>query len=143
MIDPVTAVMAINRFGKYFLILVMVLNIVCVATAEDATDKLQTTLESTCNDARAMLAVGVMIMVILAAIVYAVGQVMGAETRARATVWATAMLTGAIIGALIYMFVPSIIGSITGGTYENDDPCTFGFNDTGGGGMKTFKGTLK
>jgi len=58
------------------------------------------------------LAVGMLLLVVLAAIVYAVGQVMGAETRARASVWATAMFTGAIIGALLYILLPFILGKL-------------------------------
>jgi hypothetical protein len=66
---------------------------------------------------RGALAVGMMLLVVLAAIVYAVGQMLGAETRARASVWATAMFVGAIIGALIYIIMPFIIKALfTGDT---------------------------
>jgi len=58
------------------------------------------------------LAVGMLLLVVLAAIVYAVGQVMGAETRARASVWATAMFTGAIIGALLYILLPFVLSKL-------------------------------
>ena len=58
---------------------------------------------------KSALAIGMLLLVVLAAIVYAVGQVLGAETRARASVWATAMFTGAIIGALLYILLPYIL----------------------------------
>lgn len=55
-----------------------------------------------------VLAIGMLLLVVLAAVVYAVGQVMGAETRARASVWATAMFVGAIMGALLYIILPYV-----------------------------------
>jgi len=61
------------------------------------------------------LAVGMMLLVVLAAIVYAVGQMLGAETRARASVWATAMFVGALIGALIYIIMPYILTALFSG----------------------------
>jgi hypothetical protein len=62
-----------------------------------------------------VLAVGMLLLVVLAAVIYAVGQVLGAETRARASVWATAMFVGAIIGALIYLLLPYVLGLLFAG----------------------------
>ena len=65
-----------------------------------------------CTQARAMLGVGIMLMIILAGVIYSVGQLLGAETRARATVWATAMLVGALIAALIFVIMPPLLRTI-------------------------------
>jgi hypothetical protein len=65
-----------------------------------------------CTQARSMLGIGIMLMIILAGVIYSVGQLLGAETRARATVWATAMLLGALIGALIFVIMPPLLRAI-------------------------------
>jgi len=75
-------------------------------------------LGSFCGTLKGALAVGMMLLIVLAAIVYAVGQMMGAETRARASVWATAMFVGALIGALIYIIMPYIIGLLMTGSVD-------------------------
>ncbi|MEK6979178.1 MAG: hypothetical protein AABW86_03065 [Candidatus Micrarchaeota archaeon] len=62
-----------------------------------------------CGTIKSALAIGFMLLAVLAAIVYALGQMMGAETRARATVWATSMIVGAIFGALIYVLMPMVL----------------------------------
>lgn len=69
-----------------------------------------------CKDAKNVMLIGVMLMIILAAVTYALGQMMGAETRARATVWATAMLTGAIFAMLIYILAPWALQILNNGT---------------------------
>jgi hypothetical protein len=130
MVDPISAMNTINKYGRYFLIAVLLLNFVSVSTATDTTTGatgLQTALSSLCETARSLLAVGAMLMIILAAAVYAVGQILGAETRARASVWATAMLTGAVIGIIIYIVVPWIIGMISGATVDPQKPCDIKF----------------
>ena len=68
-----------------------------------------------CAIVQSSLAIGMLMLVVIAALVYAVGQVLGAETRARAAVWATAMFIGAIIGALIYILMPVIISQLMTG----------------------------
>jgi len=74
------------------------------------------------------LAIGMLLLVCLAAIVYALGQVLGAETRARASVWATAMFTGAIIGAILYIVLPYILKTLFAGdeamvqAFDNPEP---------------------
>lgn len=98
--------------GKYALLLVLAVSLV---SATDAAANISNALVSLCSISKAVLGVGVMLMIILAGAIYAVGQVLGAETRARATVWATAMLTGAVIGVIIYIVTPVIVGAIISG----------------------------
>ncbi|MFA6531089.1 MAG: hypothetical protein WCT31_05120 [Candidatus Micrarchaeia archaeon] len=76
-------------------------------------------LGSLCVALQGTLAVGMLLLVVLAALVYAVGQTLGAETRARASVWATAMFVGAIIGALIYLIVPWILSLLMTGQADS------------------------
>jgi hypothetical protein len=133
MVDPISAMNTVNKYGKYFLIAVLLLNFTGVAFATEETTTagatgLQTALKNLCETSRSLLAVGAMLMIILAAAVYAVGQILGAETRARASVWATAMLTGAVIGIIIYIVVPWIIGMISGTTVDPNAPCDITFN---------------
>ncbi|MBI5223179.1 hypothetical protein HY990_02030 [Candidatus Micrarchaeota archaeon] len=78
-------------------------------------DNLNLTMNALCAQARSLLGVAMMTMIILAGVVYAMGQLLGAETRARATVWATAMLTGALIAAIIFIIAPAILTSLLGG----------------------------
>jgi len=66
----------------------------------------------TCQTAKGMLGIAVMLLVILSALTYAIGQIAGAETRSRAVVWASAMMTGAIIGVIIYILVPYIVVTV-------------------------------
>jgi uncharacterized membrane protein len=73
---------------------------------------LKEAFQSICKDARSLLPVVIMVMIIFAGVVYAAGQMMGAETRARANVWATAALTGALIGVLIYAIAPPFLSTI-------------------------------
>jgi hypothetical protein len=77
-------------------------------------------LGSFCGTLKGALAVGMMLLIVLAAIIYAVGQVMGAETRARASVWATAMFVGALVGALIYIIMPYILSLLMTGSPNTD-----------------------
>lgn len=62
---------------------------------------LQDALGTLCTQAKSLLPVVAMLMLIFGGIVYAAGQMLGAETRSRANVWATACLTGALIAILI------------------------------------------
>jgi len=79
-------------------------------------------LNNVCVDAKSLLPVVAMLMIVISGIIYAAGQVMGAETRARANVWATAALTGALIGILIYAIAPSVLTTIyNNGTTEYVD----------------------
>jgi len=106
---------SINKYGRHFVLLVVLANLVSVAFAEDGAQNIYDALREVCDIATLVLAAVVVVLIILAAVIYAIGQVMGAETRARASVWATAMLTGAIIGAVIYILTPIILGIILGG----------------------------
>jgi len=125
MTDLFSAMRTVNKIGRYLPALFLLLNLVSVVFAAD-TSPIVSSLKAVCITSRNVLAVGVMIMVILAAVVYAVGQIMGAETRARATVWGTAMMTGALIGIAIYILVPYIVGAIaTGKSTPGAGPCDF------------------
>jgi len=123
MTDLFSAMRTVNRIGRYLPALFLLLNLVGIVFAAEA--DIKSSLKYVCETARNVLAIGIMLMVILAAIVYAVGQIMGAETRARATVWGTAMMTGALIGIAIYVLVPYIIGAITGNPTATEKPCEF------------------
>ncbi len=119
---------SINRYGRYFVVLVVLANLVSVSFA--GTSGIVSALEDLCNAATMFLSAAIIIMIILAGAIYAIGQVMGAETRARASVWATAMLTGAVIGAIIYILTPYIIqtmlGTSTSVSIDPSSPCEFG-----------------
>ena len=123
----------INHVTSYVMILVLLSNFAtpAYAKASDTTlsgaGNLGEAMKQLCNSARQMLAIGAILLVVLAAVVYAVGQVVGAETRARASVWATAMLTGAIIGMIIYIIVPQLVATMTDGKINSTDPCNFSF----------------
>jgi len=97
-----------NKFGKCLSILVLLLSFSSVLFATN----ISTAVSGLCSQAKGLLAIGIMLLIILAALVYSIGQILGAETRARASVWATAMMTGAIIGVIIYIIVPYVIGLI-------------------------------
>ena len=58
---------------------------------QNAAENIQKALGGMCAIVQSSLAIGMLMLVVIAALVYAVGQVLGAETRARAAVWATAM----------------------------------------------------
>ena len=107
MVDPISIMKTINSFGKYIVIFVLFINFVGVGFASEA--NILSAMSSLCNTAKALLATGAMLLIILAAAVYAIGQIVGAETRARASVWATAMITGAVIGIVIYLVIPGLI----------------------------------
>jgi len=115
----------INR-GKYFVLLILLVNLTGVAFAQDL-DNIIDALEQLCELAQVILGIAIASMILLSGATYAAGQLMGAETRARATVWATAMITGAVIGALIYFIVPLVLNIIFagGGTFDLANPCTF------------------
>jgi hypothetical protein len=127
MVGPVSVMSTVNKIGKYLLVLILLMNFVGIVTAVapvTGTSSIIVAMSNLCVTARNLLAIGTMLMVILAAATYAVGQILGAETRARASVWATAMMTGAVIGIVIYMVVPWVIASMMGGAPSNN-PCSF------------------
>ena len=107
-------------FRKLFLNLALLLSIMSLIFAQDPGQNIRNALGSLCKSAVGVLAIGAVVLIVLAAIVYAIGQMLGAETRARATVWATAMFTGAIIAAIIYLVVPWLISIIMTGTPSGD-----------------------
>jgi ABC-type xylose transport system permease subunit len=116
---------------NYLLLSIAVVCLAGVSFAESTPENISTAMCSFYNTLKGALAVGMMLLTVLAAIVYAVGQMLGAETRARASVWATAMFVGAIIGALIYIIMPYILGILMGP--ENFDPATACSGGNGGG----------
>lgn len=125
---------SINKYGRYFVLLVVLANIVSTAYADGggATENIRNTLTQFCTLATTVLAAAIVVMIIMAAVIYAIGQVLGAETRARASVWATAMLTGAVIGAVIYILTPYILSLLLAGQINIDlgNPCNFDVGPT-------------
>ncbi len=119
---------AVNRVGKYLLILVLLVNLFSMSFASSSSN-IKSALKDLCTASQVFLGGAIMIMILLAGATYAIGQVLGAETRARATVWATAMLTGAIIGALIYLLTPIIVKALLGASStilgSGTGPCSF------------------
>ena len=103
----------LKKYRNYIVIASILLFFITTALAADETG-IEEAMKSLCKSATAFLAIGTMLLVILAAAVYAIGQILGAETRARASVWATAMLTGAIIGIVIYLILPPLIETMLG-----------------------------
>ncbi|MBI2080062.1 hypothetical protein HYT84_04820 [Candidatus Micrarchaeota archaeon] len=122
--------MKIKNISLLVFSLFSLISILVAATSKvTGPETISLALAQTCGTIKGALAIGMLLLVVLAAIVYAVGQVMGAETRARASVWATAMFTGAIIGALIFILVPYVIqilmtGSASAETSWADKCCT-------------------
>ena len=82
-------------------------SVVILGTVQDA-------LSSLCTQAKSLLPVTAMLMLIMGGIIYAAGQLLGAETRARANVWATACLTGALIAILMVVIAPPVLQMIYG-----------------------------
>ena len=124
MVDPISVMKAINSFGKYLIVFVLLMNVIGISTA--SSQNISIAMSQLCETARSLLAVGAMLLIILAAAVYAIGQIVGAETRARASVWATAMITGAVIGIVIYLVVPNLISLLLKGTpADGANPCAF------------------
>ena len=120
----------INSLGKYLLLTVLVLNLVSMGFATDASTNIKSAMKQLCETVQAFLGIAAMMLIVLAGVIYAAGQVLGAETRARASVWATAMLTGAVIGILIYLLVPPILKTLVSGTGASGgdtstSPCAF------------------
>jgi len=119
---------AINKCGKYLVVLIVLANLMSISFADGETN-IRNALSQLCNIATAFLAGSVVVLIILAAAVYGIGQIMGAETRARASVWATAMLTGAVIAIIIYVLTPLILQQLVpGGVGQvnigaGGDPC--------------------
>ena len=94
---------------------ILLLLVSATFAGQNAAENIQKALGGMCAIVQSSLAIGMLMLVVIAALVYAVGQVLGAETRARAAVWATAMFIGAIIGALIYILMPVIISQLMTG----------------------------
>ncbi len=92
----------------------IVVAILGLAAADSAhpLETVKNAMNNLCLDAKSLLPVVAMLMIVVAGIIYAAGQIMGAETRARANVWATAALTGALIGILIYSVAPGVLTTI-------------------------------
>jgi len=103
------------NYGKMLFLAVTLFSLLGVLTFAASVTNIQGSLYCLYNTVKSALAIGLLLLVVLAAIVYAVGQVLGAETRARASVWATAMFTGAIIGALLYILLPYILKTLFAG----------------------------
>jgi len=80
---------------------------VILGTVQDA-------LSSLCTQAKSLLPVTAMLMLIMGGVIYAAGQLLGAETRARANVWATACLTGALIAILMVVVAPPVLQMMLG-----------------------------
>jgi len=117
---------SVNKYGRYFVVLVVLANLLTVVNAQAS--NINSALSEFCNIATTVLAAAIVVLIIMAAVIYAIGQVLGAETRARASVWATAMLTGAIIGAVIYIVTPFILSTLltgTGASITPESPCNF------------------
>ena len=127
---------SINKYGRHFVLLVVLANILSVSFAEGGVQNITETLEAFCELATMVLAAAIIVLIVLAAVIYAIGQVMGAETRARASVWATAMLTGAVIGAVIYIVMPYLLNFLLGSDagIQISDPCDFSSMGTVTGG---------
>jgi len=85
----------------------------CAATAP--LGGLHDAVAQLCGEAKSLLPVTAMTMIVFSGVIYAAGQILGAETRARANVWATAALTGALIGVLIYAIAPAVLTTIYNG----------------------------
>ncbi|MCX6773095.1 MAG: hypothetical protein NTV88_05000 [Candidatus Micrarchaeota archaeon] len=78
---------------------------VVLGTVQDAFSTL-------CIQAKSLLPVTAMLMLVMGGVIYAAGQLLGAETRARANVWATACLTGALIAILMVVVAPPVLQMI-------------------------------
>ena len=126
--DVYKTMTSVNKFGKYLLMLIILINFVGVATAQ--TSNIKSGMRDLCRSAQTLLGGAALVLIVLAAIVYAIGQITGAETRARASVWATAMVVGALVGIAIYLIVPSVIKALlptgsAGASFAAGDPCSF------------------
>jgi len=109
--DIIGLMNAINRCGKYLVVLIVLANLMSISFADGETN-IKEALCQLCTVATTFLAGSVVVLIILAAAIYGIGQIMGAETRARASVWATAMLTGAVIAIIIYVLTPLILSKL-------------------------------
>jgi len=127
--DIIGFMSSINKYGRYMVLLILLLNFCSVAFAQQ--EEITRAMQAMCATAQTFLIFAAMLLIILAGATYAIGQVMGAETRARASVWATSMLTGALIGLVIYLVVPYIIfqlvpDNVRPDTFNFNEPCNFG-----------------
>ncbi len=98
-------------------VLLLVANALMLSAATSPLSTVKAACNQLCSDAKSLLPVVAMLMIVVAGVIYAAGQILGAETRARANVWATAALTGALIGVLIYVIAPVVLTTI-----YNTDP---------------------
>lgn len=98
--------------NKFIFALILAAGIATAMNSAHPLDSVKLAINNLCLDAKSLLPVVAMMMIVVAGIIYAAGQIMGAETRARANVWATAALTGALIGILIYAIAPSVLTTI-------------------------------
>ena len=98
--------------NKMLFVLILAVGVAAAATSVHPLDTVRLAVNNLCLDAKSLLPVVAMLMIVIAGVIYAAGQIMGAETRARANVWATAALTGALIGILIYAIAPSVLTTI-------------------------------
>ena len=106
------------KIKNVFISIFVIMSLFSVAFAETSPSNIGKAMMSLCGQIKSALAIGMMLLIVLAAITYAVGQMMGAETRARASVWATAMFVGSLIGALIYIIMPFILSILINGTAD-------------------------
>ena len=74
---------------KWLFHILFLLSITSLFYATDPGQNFRNAFGSLCKSSLSILAIGAIVLIVLAAIVYAVGQMLGAETRARATVWAS------------------------------------------------------
>jgi len=91
-----------------------------LCAASQSLGGLHNAMAGLCGEAKSLLPVTAMTMIVFSGIIYAAGQILGAETRARANVWATAALTGALIGILIYAIAPGVLSAIYNGEGTGD-----------------------
>ena len=101
------------RFA-YVILAALVAISVLAATSVTILGTLQDAVSSLCTQAKSLLPVTAMLMLIMGGVIYAAGQLLGAETRARANVWATACLTGALIAILMVVVAPPVLQMIYG-----------------------------
>jgi hypothetical protein len=97
------------NYVKVLMLSMTFLALLGVLSAAAGVENLKVATYCLYTQVKGILAVGMLLLVVLAAIVYSIGQVLGAETRARASVWATAMFVGAIIGAIIFIILPYVL----------------------------------
>jgi Na+-driven multidrug efflux pump len=96
----------------YVILAALVAISLSVAATTVVLGTVQDALSSLCTQAKSLLPVTAMLMLVMGGVIYAAGQLLGAETRARANVWATACLTGALIAILMVVVAPPVLQMI-------------------------------